>query len=99
MLAAALQQLPRLPLQQQQQQQQLPPHRLSSLSCNEAISFVEVANLAFHVCLEVDVSEDVVVVHTCVEKCICKSDCNCCYVRVGGPPVGTKDNEGCDAEY
>jgi hypothetical protein len=63
---------------------------LRSLSCNEAISFEELASLVSHVCLEFNVQKDAEIGQACVEVCIC----NYCNVQVGGPPVGADDDEG-----
>ncbi len=57
---------------------------LRSLSCNKAISFLELTSLSFHVCLVVDVLEDVDVGQAFVEVCIC----NRCNAKMGGPLVG-----------
>jgi hypothetical protein len=65
---------------------------LLSSSCDEATSFEELASLAFHVCLKVDVRKDVEAGQGLVKVCICDR----CDARVGGPPIGAEDEEGFD---
>jgi hypothetical protein len=63
---------------------------LFTLSCDKAISFEELTSFAFHVCLEVNVRQDVEAGQGLVEVCICDR----CDARVWGPPVGAEDEEG-----